>query len=113
MQTLKDILAHWPILVAIGGACAMVYATLRVKVPSLEKRLEAIEKMDLVTTEHCNFSQAKCQQLICAKIEGLKIDLNEMDKKRQDARNDFFDELKAIHKFVGRVEQFMAEHFRD
>lgn len=110
METLKDVLAHWPILVAIGGAWAVVYATIKFKVPNLENRLKEIEKMDLVTKNHCAVSQTNCQQLLCAKIDLIKADLISMNKQRQDARNDLFRELKQINLFMGKVEQFMADH---
>ena len=109
MQTIKDILAHWPIFVAIGGAWAIVYATIRVKVPDIEKRLERIEKMELITKAHCADVQANCQAEICRKIDAIKLDLNRMDTKRQDARSEFHTELRIIARFMGKVEQFMAD----
>jgi hypothetical protein len=116
MQTLKDIIAYWPVFVAIGGAWAVVYATIKVKVPSIENRLEEIEKMDLITKNHCLTTQADYQSAICAKIDlikaDLKADLKSMDKQRQDARYEFYTELKQINLFIGRVEQFMADHIR-
>ncbi len=94
----------------------IVYVTIKVKVPNIEnkqtefeKRIKEIEKMDLVTKNHCLNSQANCQQMICGKIDNLKVDLKSMDTKRQAARKDFQVELIRISNFMGRVEQFMAD----
>jgi hypothetical protein len=113
---LKELIGNWSILVAIGGAFLIVYVTIKVKVPNIEskqtefeKRIKEIEKMDLVTKNHCLNSQANCQQMICGKIDNLKVDLKSMDTKRQAARKDFQVELIRISNFMGRVEQFMAD----
>jgi hypothetical protein len=112
MGTLKTILENWPALVAIGGAIAVVYATIKVKVPSIENRLRELEKMDLVTKDSCAAMQANCQRLICGKIDVIKSDLEKMNEQRQNAREDFFKELRGIATFMGRVEQFMADHIK-
>jgi 50S ribosomal subunit-associated GTPase HflX len=116
---LKLISVTWPIFVAIGGALAVVYATIRVKVPNIERRLRKIESMDFVTKEMCESNQSTCQKLICSKIDIIKSDLQMMNKQRQDARKENFtaaasstEELKSIANFMGRVEQFMADHIK-
>jgi hypothetical protein len=113
---IKEVIGNWSILLAIGGAFLIVYITIKVKVPNIEnkqtefeKRIKEIEKMDLVTKNHCLNSQANCQQMICGKIDNLKVDLKSMDTKRQAARKDFQVELIRISNFMGRVEQFMAD----
>jgi hypothetical protein len=113
---LKELIGNWSILVAIGGAFLIVYVTIKVKVPNIEskqtefeKRIKEFEKMDLVTKNHCLNSQANCQQMICTKIDNLKIDLKSMDTLRQEARKEFQVELIRISNFMGRVEQFMAD----
>jgi hypothetical protein len=109
---LKSIFDNWAIFVAIGGAWGVVYATIKVKVPNIENRLEEIEKMDLVTKDSCAAMQHNCQKMICAKIDVLKSDIEMMNQQRQDARNELFNELKSISRFMGRVEQYMADHIK-
>lgn len=113
---IKELIGHWSVLLAIGGAFLVVYITIKIKVPNIEskqtefeKRIKEFEKMDLVTKEHCLNSQANCQQLLCGKIDNLKKDLKTMDNLRQEARSEFYVELNQISKFMGRVEQFMAD----
>jgi hypothetical protein len=113
METIiKMITGNWAILLAIGGAWAVVYATVRVKVPAIDRRLRKLENMDLVTTASCADMQHNCQKLICAKIDVIKNDLEKMDDQRQAARHELFVELKIISKFMGQVEQFMAQHIK-
>jgi hypothetical protein len=113
---IKELIGNWSILVAIGGAFLIVYITIKVKVPNIEskqtefeKRIQEIEKMELVTKEHCLNSQANCQQLLIGKIDNLKENLKTMDNLRQEARSEFHVELIRISNFMGRVEQFMAD----
>ena len=110
MEILKDIVDHWPVIVSIGGAFAAVYATVKIKLPDLEKRLRKVETMHLMTKQDCLDNQARCQQLICNKIDSIRTELNLMDRKRQEARLEFHNELKQIVKFMGKVEQFMEDH---
>ena len=111
MSIIKTIIDHWAIFVAIGGAWAVVYTTIRVKVPDIDKRLRNLEKMELVTKAHCADMQTNCQQLICGKIENVKVNLAKMDAEREKARDQLYNELKEIVKFMGRVEQFMQDRF--
>jgi hypothetical protein len=107
---LKEILKYWQVWVAIGGAFIAVYTTIKFKLPDIEKRLRKFENMHLMTKQDCLDNQAHCQQLICNKIDAIRTELNLMDRKRQNARAEFNNELKQINKFMGRVEQFMTDH---
>jgi hypothetical protein len=58
---------------------------------------------------HCDQSQKGCKPLLCGKLEQVRREISAMDKKRATARDEHTRQLNEIHKFMGRVEQFMED----
>jgi len=114
--TIEIIIKNWPIIVTILGATAAaglsVYLAIKIKIPEIIKRLEKLEAMELIEKSYCANIQTNCQALVCAKIEAIKHDLKNMDRQREKARDDLFEQLIEINKTLGRVDQFMRDYPR-
>lgn len=106
-------LATTTVLVSIGASWGMV----KTVVSKNSKEIERLRQEFLTTKEYKTFRDG-CQALLLTKIEEVKNDqkdfkneiqstLTAYDIKREKARSESQQTLEKIHKFMGRVDEYI------
>jgi hypothetical protein len=79
-----------------------------------EELKEILDKME----KSCAIQKTDCETKFCGKVDGLKEDLNRVEKKILFMEKNFSEHQTKIHEFlieinghVGRVNEFM-EHYK-
>lgn len=64
----------------------------------------------VVTKSDCEEERETCQDSVCKKIDEVKVSVINIEKEQKEIRREVTKELKEIHRFTGRVDQFMKDH---
>ena len=103
---IKELIGHWAILLAIGGAFLVVYITIKVKVPNIEskqtefeKRIKEIEKICTMmgSTKFCKIPKPSGQGFKWPTLMELHTKL--FDKGFEDAHDAMADITATVNCF--------------
>ncbi len=106
LATIGPFIAPGILLLFGGTGVAVAYGKIKNSVTTIKEDLYPDGRPKYLSKE----IYATAQTTLNVTLKRLDKKIDDMDKKRDDARGEINKELQQISHFLGRVEQYMVDH---